>query len=56
MTKVNLRSVTYPVSVHEATTGKELGATELSGQEFQDAGVGRAATSQIDLIKRWCGR
>ena len=31
--KVNLRSATYSVSVHEATTGKELGATELSGSD-----------------------
>jgi hypothetical protein len=35
MTTVNLRSVTYPVSVHEATTAEELGATELSGRSFR---------------------
>lgn len=34
MTKVKLRSATYSVSVHEATTGEELGATELSGSSF----------------------
>ena len=33
--KVNRRSATYSVSVHEATTGKELGATELSGRGTQ---------------------
>jgi hypothetical protein len=31
--KVNLQSATYSVSVHEATTGKELGTTELSGSD-----------------------
>ena len=31
--KVNLQSATYSVSIHEATTGKELGATELSGSD-----------------------
>jgi len=31
--KVDLQSATYSVSVHEATTGKELGATELSGSD-----------------------
>ena len=31
--KVDLRSATYSVSVHEATTGKELGTTELSGSD-----------------------
>ena len=30
---VDLRSATYTVSVHEATTGKELGTTELSGTD-----------------------
>jgi hypothetical protein len=35
MTKVNVRSATYPVSVHEATTGKELGAIELLGRSFR---------------------
>jgi len=31
--KVNLQSATYAVSVHEATTGKELGSTELAGSD-----------------------
>ena|SRR5690242_12363770 len=31
--KVDLRSATYSVSVHEATTGEELGSTELSGTD-----------------------
>jgi hypothetical protein len=31
--KVALKSATYSVSVHEATTGKELGTTELSGSD-----------------------
>jgi hypothetical protein len=31
--KVNLQSATYSVSVHEATTRKGLGATELSGSD-----------------------
>jgi hypothetical protein len=30
---VDLRSATYTVSVHEATTGNELGTTELSGTD-----------------------
>jgi hypothetical protein len=31
--KVDLRTATYTVSVHEATTGKELGTTELDGTD-----------------------
>jgi hypothetical protein len=31
--KVDLRSASYTVSVHEATTGKELGTTELAGSD-----------------------
>jgi hypothetical protein len=31
--KVNLKSATYSVSVHEATTGKVLGTTELTGSD-----------------------
>jgi len=31
--EVDLRSATYTVSVHEATTGKELGTTELEGTD-----------------------
>jgi hypothetical protein len=31
--KVSLQSATYSVSVHEATTGKELGTMELSGSD-----------------------
>jgi hypothetical protein len=31
--KVDLRAATYAVSVHEATTGNELGRTELTGDD-----------------------
>jgi hypothetical protein len=31
--KVDLRAATYAVSVHEATTGRELGRTELTGAD-----------------------
>lgn len=31
--KVDLRAATYAVSVHEAVTGKELGRTELTGDD-----------------------
>jgi hypothetical protein len=30
---VDLRTATYTVTVHEATTGKELGTTELDGTD-----------------------
>ena len=38
--EVDLRSATYTVSVHEATTGKELGTTELEGTDDSKEEVG----------------